>query len=85
MFGFEFAWNSQGKFWIMILSDAGGDILAVRKLVIGMPLLFRYSADFRFPTGDIIVLDTSNQDLDPGLFDLGNRVQLLFSSVEDLI
>lgn len=85
LFQFEFGWNSIGSFWVMILSDSSGDILASRKIVIGTPLLFRYSADDRFPTGDIIALDTSNLDLDPGLFDLGNRVQILFSSVEDLI
>lgn len=85
VFGFEFAWNSIGNFWTMILSDSSGDILVARKVVLGMPLLFRYASDDRFPTGDLIVLDTSGQDLDPGLYDLSSRVQVLFSSVEDLI
>lgn len=85
VFRFEFAWNSIGNFWSMILSDSSGDVLAVRKVVIGMPLLFRYASDDRFPTGDIVVLDTSSQDLDPGLLDLNSRVLVMFTSVEDLI
>ena len=81
---FDFQWNNQANFWTMYMCDPSATVLITRKLTVGTPLLIKYSSP-DFPTGDIMAVDTSNQDLDPGLTDLGDRVILLYASVTDMV
>jgi hypothetical protein len=82
-FAFEFYWNERGGFWAFILSDAAGEQLMRRKVVVGLPLTARF-VDPRLPPGDFIALDTSGQDVEAGLQDLGDRVQLVYLEAADL-
>jgi hypothetical protein len=82
-FRFDFAWNERGGFWAFILSDAAGEQLMRRKVVVGLPLTARF-VDPRLPPGDFIALDTSGQDVEAGLQDLGDRVQLVYLEAADL-
>lgn len=79
-FGFAFSWNARGQYWAVLISDAAGNPLVRRVVRIGSLFLagFRARSPGSFPAGEIVVVDTSNQDLDAGLTDLGSRVQLLY-------
>lgn len=84
-FTLQFSWNNQRNFWTLTLLNSSGDVLVIKKIVADTPLLARYIAMDGFPTGDIIPIDTSKLGLDPGLFDLDDRVQLLYYSASDFL
>lgn len=77
-YGFEFRWNARSEAWFMtILTGDDQVILAGVKVVVDFPLAVR-SASALMPPGTFIAVDTSGQHLDPGLTDLGERVQLSY-------
>lgn len=82
----EFRWNDRDGAWYMSIGDAEGEIIAAgRKVVIDLPLFFRF-VDPRLPPGQFFGVDTSGQKLDAGYEDLGERVQLIyFESTEPLV
>lgn len=83
-FGFEFLWNGRSGAWYFTVSDAVGTVLlAGRKVVLGFPLLNRFR-DPRLPAGDLGAIDTSGQDLEAGLNDLGKRVKILYTPAADM-
>lgn len=82
-FRFEFAWNARGGFWSFMLSAADGTPLLRRRVVVGFPLTGRFT-DVRLPPGALVALDTSGKNEDPGLTDLGGRVQLLYLEAGDI-
>jgi hypothetical protein len=83
-FGFEFRWNTRDEAWRFSISDASGEVLlAGRKVVLGFPLIVRFR-DPRLPAGDLSAIDTSGQDKESGLEDLGSRVKLLYTPNADL-
>lgn len=83
-FGFEFMWNARGGFWSFVLSASDGTPLLRRRVVVGTPMLVRFQDD-RLPIGDFVAVDTRGEDLDPGLNDLGDRVQFLYLSPSELV
>jgi hypothetical protein len=79
-FGFTFSWNARGQYWSAILSDAAGNPLIRRVIRVGLLFFARFRAQYLsvFPPGEIVVIDTTGADLDPGLTELGTRVQLVY-------
>ena len=77
-------WNEREGAWYLDLSDADGTVLlAGRKLVLGQALLARFR-DARLPPGELLVLDTTGSDLEPGPQDLGARVPLFYVEATSL-
>lgn len=84
-YGFEFEWNERVGAWFMSIYDVNGTpLLSSLRVVVGFPLAARSRYMTAMPPGAFVATDTSGQNQDPGLSDLGNRVQILyFSTVED--
>jgi hypothetical protein len=82
VFQLEYAWNQRmdngnGK-WTVSLSDSQGNLLIGPVPVIATwPLFTRFKFD-GLPAGTIFPFDSSGQNLDPGRFDLGDRVRMLY-------
>lgn len=77
-FAFEFYWSDRAASWFFTLSDVDGNALVSgRRVSLGIPLLARF-ANPGLPLGDIWAFDTSGQDAEPGINDLGGRVQLVY-------
>jgi len=92
-FDLFFIWNERDEAWYMsifdptVVADEDGartPIIGCIPIHVGQMLLNEFS-DRRRPLGDIVAVDTSNEDLDPGQRDLGERVILLYLSNADLV
>lgn len=83
-FTLEFLWNARESSWSMQVSDAAGDLLLAKKIVLDQPMRFRYM-DPRLPGGDFIAVDTSGAQVEPGLTDLGSRVLLTFTDIAGIV
>lgn len=69
--------NSTGK-WMLTLADQNRNMLiAPIAVVASWPLFDRFINLANLP-GTIFAFDTSGQNLDPGQFDLGDRVRLYY-------
>lgn len=78
---FELAFNFNGRMdrWLFSIRTASGDpILTNIVIVANRPLIGQY-ADPRLPAGDFIAFDTSGAGIDPGRFDLGARVMMVYN------
>ncbi len=84
---FEFYWNGRANSgltavgtsgsWFFSLYDVSGNLLiAGIRVVLDLPLLFRYTAVEGLPAGVLCAQDTSGQELEAGQNDLGSRVHL---------
>ena len=83
-YGFSLRWNSRDPAWYFSVMDAAGTrLLGERKVVVGVPLFAR-TADVRLPPGELEAVDTSGEDREAGLDDLGARVILLYTDVADV-
>lgn len=82
-FQLDFAWNARGGCWSIMVSDAAGNLLLRRCVRVGLSLLARFR-DTRLPPGDIVVVDTSGAGAEPGLTDLGGRVQLVYLTAAEI-
>ena len=79
-----FDWNSRASRWYMTLMDTtDSPIAASLCLLVGVPLLMSVT-DVRRPPGDFVAIDTSGQNIEAGLNDLGNRVQVRYVPIADL-
>lgn len=67
-------WNATGAFWTLTVEDTEGVTITTLQLRLGLcGLTVR---DPRLPAGCFFLLDTASGDVEPGLTDLGGRVQL---------
>jgi len=73
----SFAWNRRDSSWYLSLADAAGPIASGIRVVVDTPLT-QFVASNRKPPGTLMALDTSGAGLDPGIDELGGRVQLLY-------
>ena len=79
--GFEFRWNPRAEQWIMLVRDGNGTVLVSGiRIRVGLPLLQRFRAYGSLPPGEMIALDDTGQNLDPGFADLGRRVMVYYAS-----
>jgi hypothetical protein len=80
----QFRWNVRLGAWFMSIFDEQGTtpILVGLRLVADWPL-GAYNTG-RNPPGVFVAHDTSSQGIDPGVDDLGSRVQLVYFSSTEL-
>ena len=71
-------WNDRDRAWYFALADADGErIVSGVRVVLGADLLSGVPTGLG-PDGGIVVIDASGRVDEPGLLDLGNRVQVLY-------
>ncbi len=76
--------NRRVQAWFISLYDSEGEPICVgRRLTVGN-LLFPWLVSRNRPSGQLIALDTSDEDIDPGLNDLGNRVIVAYVDADEL-
>jgi hypothetical protein len=74
----RFTWNYREEFWYLTISDADANIIAAGiKIVISKPLLLEVPGTEK-PDGNLIAIDTSDENVEAGLTDLGDRVLLMW-------
>jgi hypothetical protein len=80
----EFRWNVRLGAWFMNILDAEGVTMlrAGTRVVVNWPLN-AYGAN-RQPPGALVAVDTTQRGEDPGLDDLGERVQLIYVTTDEL-
>lgn len=83
----DFHWNVRLGAWFMDILDEQGTTTYQTsiRLVVDYPLT---SNSNRTPTGVFVAVDTGSavgQGQDPGFDDLGNRVQLVYYPLSDLV
>ncbi len=77
-------YNKRVDAWFVSLYDAEGEPIAVgRRLTVGN-LLFPWLVAQSRPAGQLIALDTTDEDVDPGQYDLGNRIVVMYFDAEEL-
>lgn len=77
-------WNERVDAWFVSLYDASGDAIALgRRLTVGN-FLFPWLVGSNRPAGQLMALDTSNEDVDPAHADLGNRVIVTYLDAEEM-
>jgi hypothetical protein len=75
---FLFRWNSRGEAWYLSCSlEDDTPVFAGVKVVIGFPLASRCKHEQR-PPGLLVAFDSDEQQVAPGLTDLGARVRILY-------
>lgn len=74
----QFRWNVRSNSWTFtVLDEQDLNVLTGdSRVVVNFPMGY-YNTN-RAPVGLFLFLDTSNQGLDPGLTDLGGRVQIVY-------
>jgi hypothetical protein len=82
---FEVIWNDRDGFWYMQVGDSTENpLVGAIKLVLGKSLLQRFPGNAALPPGFLTCVDTSGQQADAGLADLGSRVQVWYYTQADL-
>lgn len=88
----EFLWNDRDNSWNMTVYDSAtavntdgsrDAIVAGIPVHVGWPLLRQYVVTNK-PAGEIVALDTSGKDLDPGVNELGSRVVLVYLTAAEV-
>lgn len=88
-----YAWNTREAFWTIGLSlDDGTELLRGVALRVGQGLMRKFAkfaastkADEQLPPGEIVAIDTSGRDEDPGRDDLRNgKVQVVYLTRAEL-
>ena len=78
VYRFGLYWNTRGQFWLLDIFDQADTPLATGlKLVADWELIGGLGMA-SLPAGLLYVVDVSGQGLDPGIDDLGTRVQLIY-------
>ncbi len=83
---FEFAWSTREECWYVALADENGNPIAQGiRLVVSWPLLRRFKFNPQIPTGQLICVDMSGQNVDIQVpTDLGTRVLLMYVTADDV-
>jgi hypothetical protein len=69
--------DRMGKWMISIGDEAGNQIVGNVPVIVNYPIFLRYK-DVRLPMGTLWAWDSSNKNEDPGRYDLGDRVRLIY-------
>ena len=70
--------NDGAGAWCITLADKNRNmIVGPIPVIVNWPLFDKF-VDFNIPPGTIFAFDTSGNDMDPGQFDLGDRVRLFY-------
>lgn len=74
----DYEYNSRMDKWLLQVEDEEGDVLIAHvPIVVNWPLFKRFVQQ-TLPPGVIAAYDSSNQNTDPGRFDLGARVKAVY-------
>lgn len=78
----DFTWNARmnngvGK-WMLQISDAQSNVIIGNVPVVATWPLFDRFKTKTLPPGTLFAFDSSGQNLDPGRFELGDRVRLFY-------
>lgn len=73
--------SGNGKWFLQIADQTGNILVAAVPIVVTWPLLDRF-VDQEIPPGMLMGFDTSGQNKDPGQFELGDRVRVLYLESE---
>lgn len=76
-------WNARADTWYLDLYDDDEDPIRVGMRVVLGALIGNQSADERFPPGFLVAHDTARSGVEAGLDDFGDRVLLLYITVEE--
>lgn len=76
----SYTFNSRMNKWLVDLADSVGNQLASQVPVVSSWFLFNRFKALTVPPGTLFAFDTSGQDEDPGRFDLGDRVRMLYAT-----
>lgn len=71
-------WSEREGSWYLDVSSETGDAIALGIKVTLYQELGRRRTASAMPPGALIAVDTSRQDVEPGVSDLGDRVQLIY-------
>ena len=75
---FSFNYNARmGKWLVSVADELGAALVSGVPIIVNWPLFARFSIA-GMPPGDIAAYDSSNQSEDPGRFDLGARVKMVY-------
>lgn len=80
----QFKWNARAPGWFVSISTSTGEVLVLaRRLPVNWPLWWR-NRDPLLPSGYLMLNDTTGADLDPGVEDLGARVQVVYVTAAEV-
>jgi hypothetical protein len=74
---FRFQLNAREQYWYFDLLKNGEQICSGVKCVINWPFLWRHS-ELDKPPGEIMLINSGEHPLDPGLTELGNQALLTY-------
>lgn len=85
VYTFRVYWNlrSSNYFFDLVRSSDSAVVIRSVRVAVGTAPLVRLTGSVR-PTGELFVLDTSEKNQDPGLYELGDRVKMLYFSRAEL-
>lgn len=84
-YNLSFRWTRRLEAWIVDIYDSVDTLLlGGHRISIGIPLYY-YRGYSDIPPGFLVALDTTNQDLDPGLTDLGDRVRMIYVGPDEVL
>lgn len=84
-FRMTFRWNKRIDSWIISLYEFDDTPIAVgRRITVGN-FLFPWLVTENRPVGQLIAIDTEDEDADPGHDDLGSRVVVAYLDRDELI
>ena len=78
-------WNGRASTWFMDFYQADETPIRMGIAIVLGVILNGLCVDPAFPPGAMVAIDTSNQDLDAGLDDLGTRVVVAYFPVADIL
>lgn len=80
----RFLYNSRFAYWTAEVQGTDGAVVRGGiKVLEGEDILARFSED-DLPPGTMFVIDSEGLDLDPGRFDLGDRVSLVYTTEAEI-
>ena len=80
----DFDWNDRDNGWYLSISTPDGTpLVSGRRLVLNFPLFSRYGNPQLSP-GVLIAIDTTNTGQEPGVSELGTRVQLVYLTAAEV-
>jgi hypothetical protein len=75
---FEFYWNARDQaHYVNILNEDDAPILSGVKVTVGWDLLYNRDDD-ELPDGALMVEDSSGEGTQPGKYELGDRVKIIY-------
>lgn len=83
-FGLRARYNNRVDSWFLTLIDADGSIIVGSRRVTVGNLLFPWLVGRNRPAGQLLAIDTEDEDGDPGRHDLGSRVLVMYADADEL-